>query len=214
MTAPTLGSLTPFAARFAAVLAILGSSLFLLSTIAFVTVGNGINNGVVGGVITVWACLTLIPAFAGIYRLLEPDRPRLAAWLTLVASAAFIGGTGFGAGAIIEEALGSDANLMIDQEHPFSLLALLPWGWMAPITFVAAGIALWRAGVVPRWNGLLLILGGILFVTGRPARIDAIAILTDVVLLVALSAIAVRLFAAARVAGTTDTGTERRAARA
>ena len=199
MSTLSLGSLTPFAARFTAVLAILGPLLLLASTVAFVTVGNGINNGVLGGTINVWSCIVFIPAFAGIYRLLEPARPRLAAWLTLVAAAAFVGGTGFGHGAIYEDALGSEALLAVD-EHPISLLALLPWGWMGPVTFALAGAFLWRAGVVPWWNGALLILGGVLFVTGRPARIDAIAIITDVVLLVALTAIAVRLFAAARAA--------------
>lgn len=209
MTVPTpsLGSLTPFAARFTGVAAITGGALLLLSTVAFVTVGGGVNDGVLGGTITVWAVFALAVAFVGICRLLEPARPRLAQWLTLVAVIGFVAGGGFGLQAIHLEAFG-DGGYLDDEAAieaaPIGLLAYLPWGWFTPLTFVLAGVVLWRAGVVPWWNGTLLILGGILFISARPARIDALAILTDVVLLAALTAVAVRLFAAARSAGVSD----------
>jgi hypothetical protein len=46
---------------------------------------------------------------------------------------------------------------------------------------------------VATWAAGLLALGGVLFVTGRPARIDAIVIATDVVLTVALVTIGLQL---------------------
>lgn len=212
ITAPSadrspLGSLTPRTARLTAGAAILAPVLLLTSTLVFVLAENGINNGVTGGVISLWSCIVFIAAFAGIYRMLEPDRPRTAWWLTAVAGAAFIGGAAFSLGAVYEATLGTDTVLSVQDTHPFSLLAYVPWGWCAPLTFILAGAFLWRTGVVPWWNGSLIILGGILFVTGRPARIDAIAIATDIVLILGLGALALRLL---RSAGHTA---ERRASR-
>ena len=195
-----LGSLTPYAARFTAVLAVGGGALQLLATVVFVSFEGGVNEGVVGGTLTVWSCFALAGAFVGAYRLLEPLRPRLAAWLTLVALIAFIAGAGFGRQAINVAAVGTeflndDAAI---EAAPIGLLAYLPWGWFAPLTFVLAGIVLWRAGAIPWWNGTLLVLGGILFVSARPAQLAPLAIACDVVILAALTALAIRLRAIAR----------------
>lgn len=210
-TAPTavqlpLGSLTARSARLTAGAAILAPALLLTSTLVFVLAENGINNGVAGGVLNLWSCIVFIAAFAGIYRTLDPDRPRTAWWLTAVAGAAFIGGAAFSVSAAYEAALGSDTVLLVQEAHPFSLLAFVPWGWCAPLTFILAGAFLWRAGVVPWWNGSLMILGGILFVIGRPARIDAIAIATDIVLIIGLGAFALRLLRSANRAAASPRG--------
>lgn len=189
-----LGSLTARTARLTAGAALVAPALLLASSAVFLFAESGVNNGPGGGTLTVWACIAFLAAFAGIYRMLDPERPRTVWWLTALAGAAFIGGATFGIDAIYEAALGSAAfAAVVEAEEWFVVFAYLPWGWLAPLSFVLCGSFLWRAKAIPWWNGLLLILGGILFVAGRPARIDSIVLAADVVLIVGFVAIAVQL---------------------
>lgn len=170
--------------------------LLLASTIAFVTLGDGINDGLEGGVVTVWAAIAVGLAFLGCARFMEPRAPRAAAVVTFTGIGAAVGGAGFGHSAIylwiLDRDHGVDAEAAINA-HPFSLLSLLPWGWFMPVTCIVVGGLLWRTRLVPWWHGVLFILGGVLFVTGRPARIDGVAIATDVVLLLAFGLLALRV---------------------
>lgn len=50
--------------------------IVLGSTLAFIFLGDGINFGVVGGTIGVWATDVRIGAFIGNLRLVEPEFPR------------------------------------------------------------------------------------------------------------------------------------------
>jgi len=180
---------------------LLAPLLLLASTIAFLTVGNGINDGVVGGVITVWAVLALVVAFVGCARILEPHMRKGAQLLVFGAAALGVGGAGFGNSSIYTQILrddhGIDAEAAFDA-HPFGLLALLPWGWFMPITCILVGVLLWRARLLPWWHGVAFILGGVMFVTGRPAGIDAVALATDVVLLLAFAGLGLRALSSRR----------------
>jgi hypothetical protein len=71
MTAPN----TP-GRRFLAASVIAAPIVFLLSDVAYIVDGNGINNGVLGGTIGVWSTFLLGWAFIGISRALEPVAPR------------------------------------------------------------------------------------------------------------------------------------------
>jgi hypothetical protein len=70
-----------------------------------------------------------------------------------------------------------------------TFFAFLPWGLLAPVTFVATGILLWRTRAVPTWSAAMLVLGGILFVSSRPARVAPLAIACDLALVLALAPI-------------------------
>lgn len=183
------------AARFYGVLAIIAPVLFLISDALYVTVGGGINNGVLGGTIGVLSAFTLAAALVGICRLLEPRMPRYSLVLTLFALIATTGGTAFNIAALYEGAFGIVVPDQLPATEAIGMLAFLPWGWFAPLIFVLLGIALWRARVVPWWHGVLFVLGGVLFISARPARIDLLALSTDIVLLAALTIIGVRMIA-------------------
>lgn len=185
------GTLSPFfrVAMFAAPV------LLLTSTIAFLALGAGINDGLVGGVVTVWSVVAFAIAFVGCARLLESSMPRSSRFLIFGAAALTAGGAGFGIDAIYSEVLLAEHGIHATtalEAYPFAWLAMLPWGWFMPITCILAGALLWRAGLLPWWHGLMLILGGVLFVTGRPARIGVVAIATDVVLIAAFWLLALR----------------------
>lgn len=180
--------LSPTAARVHGWAVILGPLLLLASTLAYLTEG-GINNGVVGGVVGVWSVFTLAIAFVGIHRTLEPLAPRAAPVVMVVALMGFTAGAGFNVLALTEAAVPADPlpfDAAVAAHGPFVLLALLPWGWFAPLTFVLTGLMLWRTGAAARWSAVLLVLAGVLFIVGRPARIDAVSLAADVALVLAM----------------------------
>lgn len=158
--------------------------------------GGGINDGILGGVLTVWAVLAFALAFVGCARLVEPRMPRGARVLTFGAAALAVGGTGFGILAMHVEVLradhGVDATAALDA-HPLTGLAFLPWGWFMPLTCILAGVLLWKVGIIPWWHGALFVTGGVLFVIGRPATIGPVALATDVVLLTAFVLLGTRV---------------------
>lgn len=159
------------------------------STIAYVT-EDGINDGVVGGMIGIWSTFALAVAYAGIYRI-EPRAPRVGPIFGVLALVGAAAGTLFNLQAMYLAAYGNDLLTdAMDGSLPdvstLTFFAFLPWGWLGPVSFVATGILLWRTRAAPTWSALLLILGGILFISSRPARIEPLAIACDIVLVLAL----------------------------
>lgn len=176
----------PYAKRVFGIALILGPVLLLASTIAYVTAGDGINQGVAGGTIGVWSCFVLAIAFAGVSRILEGANRRGAMWLLVVALIGFTAGVGFNIEAIYSATYPETAEELVGG---FAIFAFLPWGWFAPITFGMTGVLLARSGLVTWRTGALFIAAGILFVTARPARIDVVAVIGDVILILAMAPI-------------------------
>ena len=177
-------------ARVHGVAAIAAPLLLLVSTVAFITQGEGINHGVLGGVVGVWSCFAFVIAFTGIVRMLEPRMPRYAPVLLCLSVIGFSSGIAFNLDGIYCGAGATEVcNLAVVDGNAIVFFAFFPWGWLTPLSMVLVGAALWRARVVPWWSGALLVLGGALFVASRPERIDALAIAADIVLVVALVSI-------------------------
>lgn len=135
--------------RLLAVAAIAGPIVFLLSDVAYISAGNGINNGVLGGTIGVWSVFLLGWAFLGIVRALEPVAPRGALTLLVLAVPMIAGGAAFNVNAIHVDHFGNDFIDTADGGAAIGALAFLPWGWFAPASFVVAGIFVWRTGIAP-----------------------------------------------------------------
>lgn len=199
MSAPPAITPRPVA-RVYAIAAVLGPVFMLGSTLGYLIEGDGINVGVVGGVVGVWSCFALAIAFVGILRLLEPKAPRGAAVMTVLALAGFASGVAFNVQAIIDAIVGPeqlaaaiDAAIAANGMTYLAILAFLPWGWFVPISMVVVGILLWRTAVGPRWSAGLLMLAGILFVASRPESIGWLALCSDVALLAAMVPLAGRL---------------------
>lgn len=191
MNLKSLGTLTPFGARVYGIAVIVAPLLFLASTVAYITEGNGINDGVLGGTIGVWSAFASVLAFAGILRLMEPTAPRRAMLLTLLALVAMASGVAFNVQAISLALLGPETEILdvVEGSDGIAVLAFLPWGLFVPLSFVLTGIALWRTETVPVWSGVLFIAAGVLFVASRPERIDVLAVIGDITMIAAMAPI-------------------------
>jgi len=188
----------PTLARIAGRAAILAPILLLLSTVAYLTEGNGINDGFVGGTIGVWSALAFMLAFVGICRALEPAAPRGAPILLCVSLVGWAAGVAFNIDAILAAEFGRDAVDTATEATPFTLLAYLPWGWFGPISLVAIGVLMWRTNTFSRRSAALMIAAGVLFIVSRPARIDPLAVFADCVAILALVPIGWSLLTSAR----------------
>ncbi len=134
-------------ARISGIAAIAGPVLLLLSSVAYLTAGNEVNDGVLGGTIGVWSCIAI--ATIGICRLAEPLAPRAAPIVNAVALTGWIGGMSFNITAMYTERYGTDFinDPDLDGADLIGVLAYLPWGWMAPFGRILMGWLLWA----PRW---------------------------------------------------------------
>ncbi len=177
---------SPTTVRIAGIAAVTGPILMLASTVAFITDGDGINDGRVGGMIGVWSCFAFLIAFVGIYRALEPAAPRAAPIMMVVILIGCAAGVGFNIDAILAAEFGRDVLDTLREDNAGVLFAYLPWGLFFPTGLIGTGILLWRTGVLSRVTGGLLVAGGVLFVSARPARIYPLAILGDFLLVAAL----------------------------
>lgn len=185
--------------RIFGVAVVLAPILFLLSDVAYISAGGGVNDGVLGGTIGVWSCFVFAFAFVGIARVIESVSPRGATVLLAVAMPGFVAGSAFNAQAIHLGYFGEDfVNTVSEGSDLIGLLAFLPWGWFGPLSFVVAGILVWRTQTFPRWNAILLVAGGILFISTRPIAFDPGVMIADVTLALAVIPIGVAMIAGAR----------------
>ncbi|TDO27519.1 hypothetical protein EV643_1563 [Kribbella sp. VKM Ac-2527] len=197
------GTMGPTASRVFGLAAIAGPVLLLGSTIAFIS-ENGINDGVIGGMIGIWSTFALAVAFTGIYRMIEPAAPRVGPIFGAIALVGFTAGALFNLQAMYLAAYGNDLltdtmNGALPDVPAITFFAFLPWGWLAPLSFVATGILLWRTRTAPTWSAAMLVLGGILFIASRPARVAPLAIACDLALVLALAPIGWAMLARRRV---------------
>lgn len=176
------------APRLFGLAAITAPVLFLVSDVNYITAGDGVNNGVTGGTIGVWSCLAFVLAWVGFARSLELAAPRGSMVVLAVGLTGFTAGAGFNIDAIQRGYYGESFfnGASLEGSDVFGILAFLPWGWCAPLSFIIAGIVVWRTKTYPGWNAVLLVLGGLAFLAGRPAAIDPVVIVADSVLVLAV----------------------------
>src|SRR5690606_15983821 len=146
----TVPATSPTTTRITGIAAIAAPVLLLASTVAYITDGDGINDGLVGGTIGVWSCLAFLLAFAGIYRALEPHALRAAPILMTVPLIGSSAGVALTIAAVRAAEFGRDAVGAATEGRPFALLAYLPWGLCFPAGRIGTGVLMWRSKVASR----------------------------------------------------------------
>ena len=111
--------------------------------------------------------------------------PRAAAALTVLGVLGAAGGVGFSIDAI-HSTLPNSVELIDDGGTAGVLVANVP-GLMGPLAWIGIGIALLRSGVQPRACGMALVVAGLLFPVSRIGDIAALAIVDDLIFLLALA---------------------------
>lgn len=164
---------------------IMGAVLLVISTFLW----KGPEVGIAGGLLQVFSCVFWILGLLGLLALLRPTMPGMAAWMSIVATFACIGGNNWGMDGIYFETyaqLGASVTHkgLYEVMGPAALLTLQLPGLLFPITLIVIGIALYRSGKAPAWCGIMLALGGLGFPISRIPRIEMIAHLADLLILI------------------------------
>ena len=167
---------------------------------AFYWNGEG-RTGITGGVIGAIGAALWLYGLLGLWARLRPERPVLATLGSLLVIAGTYGGISFGLQGFYEELFGVDKaqSLAALAEHPVAapLVLWLP-GVSFPASVVGLGILLFRAGRAPAWAALMLAAAGALFPISRIPRIEAVAHVADLLLLVPSVYLGVLLITAIR----------------
>lgn len=161
-----------------------GPALLVASFVAFVTSDGGLNADELGGVLLVYAFVGLLVAAVGIVRCLEGSFPRAAALVLALAAVGCAGGVGFGIDSIHAGVPGGVG--LEDTDSAAGSLALFVPGVVFPVSFVALGVALWKARIRPVGSGPMLAVAAVLFPLGNIGDIEAIAVVSAVMFAVAL----------------------------
>lgn len=177
---------TPPWHRLTAMAAVVGPLAMLASTIAFVANGAGISEGEAAGAIQVWAAIAYGIALAGLARAVDHRAARAAAAITALGVAGAGGTAAYGLDAIQQAVLAGDVY-----SSPAVPFALRIPGLLFPLALVVLGVVVARTSAGRgRLAGWAVTAGAVLFPVGRIADLAPVALVTDVVLLGALPAVA------------------------
>lgn len=148
-----------------------------------------------GGTIQVYSYVFWIPAFLGLLSLLRPTMPTFSVWAILLISWVSIAGNNFGLQGVYTDSMistGAGEAQVAAVEEAMGLASLWVFyvpGVLYPLTLLLLGFLLWRAKAVPAYLALMLCAGAIAFPISRIPRIEMIAHLADLLLLIAAGGI-------------------------
>jgi len=172
--------------------AFVGPLLLLATTVAYIVNGQGFSEGEVPGAIQIWAFILYGVAIVGLARLLDIPAPRAAAVITLVAIIGTAGGAAYGIDAIGLAVL--DGTIVDSPVAPFALR--IP-GLAFPAALLTLGLLLARHRCVPITAGYALTFSALLFPIAHIGDLMGVALVSDVIGIVAMGAIALSLSTAA-----------------
>jgi hypothetical protein len=175
---------------------ILAPFLLLATSIAEWT-GSGPENDGLGGALKVLTMFLFIYVILGLTRLLWTRAPRTAVIGRTIGVLGCVGGIGYGYLGVFYDILvqaGASAGLLAGfmtlangMEGGFTGVPILQFlGILFPLTFIGLGIALWRAGAVPAWAGIVLAVAGLMFPISRIPDIPTLNYLADLLFVVSL----------------------------
>jgi len=161
--------------------ALIAAPLLLLASSLASAAGSEATRGVLG----FYAFATFALVVVTLTQSFAATLPRAAAALTVLGVLGAAAGVGFSIDAI-HSTLPQSVELIDDGGTAGVFVANVP-GLMVPLAWIGIGIALLRSGVQPRWCGAALVVAGLLFPVSRIGDIAALAVVDDLIFLLALA---------------------------
>ncbi|WP_241387265.1 hypothetical protein [Rhodococcus sp. CH91] len=161
----------------------LGPVLFALSPI-FWTDGH---YGIAGGILIAVSMVPWVYGLIGEYERLRRPLPVVAGlWLLLLLVGMF-GSIAFGLQGFFEGVFGVThrAALNAFEDYPPISVVLLVAGPIFPLAIGVLGILYWFTDSAPRWASILLCIAAVAFPLARVVRLEWVAIVADVIMVVA-----------------------------
>lgn len=175
---------------------IAGPALTVVSTFLWDADGR---HGVTGGALAALSSVVWLYGLLGLWDRLRPERPGWAALGSLAAIVGCFGGIAFGLQGFYEAVFGLTGDQSLDAlaEHPVAaqLVLWLP-GPAFPLSMIALGLALALTRKAPLWTAVLFAVAGAAFPISRIPRIEAVAHVADLLLLIPSAYLGVTLLLA------------------
>jgi hypothetical protein len=160
---------------------------------------NGGQYSVTCGVFIITGSFFWIFAFEGLFDLFRDKSQAYTVWGKVIAIyGCACGGICFGLQGMFAEMFNISHTAMLQALARYPVASnLLFWaaGPAFPLSILVLGIMLWVKRLVPWWCGILFALGGLLFPVSRILRIENIAHLVDLLMLIPAWYIAIIMFA-------------------
>lgn len=144
-----------------------------------------------GGVLQMYAIAGMLLAVVGVTQLCESLRPRFAAVATFVSAIGIMGGVAYGLNGVY---IGSGAEDLNEAETTTAALALHLPGPILALTFIVLGALLLASKVGPKWSGIALMIGGLVFPPTRIGDLGLLRLVPDMLFFVGLLPVAVLLW--------------------
>lgn len=151
--------------------------------------------GITGGTIQVYSFMLWIPAMLGLQSLLRNAMPTFAAWSIVLIGIVAVAGANFGLDGVYLEGISNLTGAPTDPDtvhaaiSPATELVLLGPGLLFPLTLLLFGFFAWRTHTAPPLFAILLCIGAIGFPTSRVPRIELVAHIADLLLLIGAAGI-------------------------
>lgn len=175
--------------RLQAIALFLGPALFAASPLFWINGHYGIN----GGMLIALSMVPWVYGLIGEYEHLRTRVPVLAGlWLLLVLIGMF-GSIAFGLQGFFEGIFGFHDRVALQRftdYPPQSLLVLWLPGPTFPLSMIVLGLLLLHTRLEPWWVAVLICLAGIAFPVARVLRLEWVAYLVDVLVLVSFAQLA------------------------
>lgn len=175
-----------------------GVSLLLAPLLQFISGFFWVNNeyGVVGGTLLVLSMFFWVPSLIVLFDLVKNKYPNYAAWGLLIAIIGFISGSNFAMVGVMSQVFDISHEEYLNGFAKYKLpsdILLFQTGPLAPLSLFVLGIVLLRTKSVDAFVAILLITGAILFPVSRILRVEWVAHICDLFLLVPLSILGLRI---------------------
>jgi hypothetical protein len=166
----------------------------LLSAASVIFWNNEGRHTITAAVLTILAMVFWSYGFVGLFSLFKEKSPWYARVGLLYAFYGCLGGIAFGFEGLYSTIFNVSDKIGVAayNQYPLAMNLVLFWAGPAfPLTLLVFGIMFMVKRIGPWWIGLLLSLGGLAFPLSRISRIDYIAHMADLLLLIPLVLIAV-----------------------
>ncbi|MGX4711095.1 hypothetical protein [Rhodococcus ruber] len=163
--------------------------LFALSPIFWT---DGGHYGVVGGMLIAVSVIPWVYGLIGEYERIRQPIPVVSGLWLLVLLVGMFGTIGFGLQGFFEGVLEADHRSGLDafDDYPPAGIILLISGPVFPLAVGILAILHWFTGSAPHWTSVLLCIAAVTFPLARVVRVEWVAVVADVLMVIAFGYLA------------------------
>ena len=162
--------------------------LLISSSLAYIILGNGMNNGIIGGFIQCAAMFLFTFTMLQLTQLSSEKLPKFSVLFRILLVFGCFMGFLFGIDSVLN-ATQPNSYTLLEMDHNMYIF-MMTFGPIWPVALGIFGVVAAVKKILPTLHSVLLALSGFSFPVGRIPKIEALYIFTDLLLLISFILIA------------------------